>query len=170
MKPPQVTTPAEDIFTKAFMEDDLSLEEASYLAWPTLKEPILRAQALIKNNPFVRARFHSYLDIHNLSDEDIAKNLSLATQLALEDPKVSTALLNATKEAARLKDLYAPPPQQHSIKDQLGLGDGNTQINIVQQFIDRAKDAGISEEDIDHMVDSPIIDVQTISKEDLFDA
>lgn len=164
----EALTPAEEIFTHEFMDNGLSLEEASYLAWPTIKEPILRAQALIKNNDFVRARFHTYLDLHQLSDEDIAKNLALATQLALDDPKSSTALLNATKEAARLKDLYAPPPQQKSLRDELGIGTGDTQINIVQQFIERAKDAGFSEEDIDSMVEAEIIDVKTIPKEDLF--
>lgn len=165
---PEDITPSESLFIQKFFDEDMSIEEASFHAWPSQREPIKRAMAYLKNNEFVRARFHSYLNQNNLTDLDIAKNLSRATSIAEDDPKASSALLAATKEVAKLKDLYSPP-KAPSIAEQLGLDTSLTQINVVNQYLSRAKDAGLTDEDLEELTKSPIIDVEVVPKKDLFD-
>lgn len=157
-------TPSEEILIKEF-ESGKSLSEASAIAFPESRRAMELATELLKENDYVRARFHMYMNDAGVSDLDIAKTLGRAFEIAEEDPKASTALLNATKFAVQLKNLL--PQQSSSINVQAPIT-FLTQQQTVNNYGQQVKDR-LDDEDIDNLLKEDIIDIEIIDKNNLFD-
>ncbi len=159
-------SPSQEVLMTAF-SDGKSLAEASAIAYPESARPMELALKLIDENDFVKARFHLYMDEVNISDRDIAIKLARAFQLAEENPKASTAMLNATKFAADLKNLI--PAKNSPNAEIVAPITFLTQQQTVNNFMETAKEH-ISDEIIDNLVDDDdIIVIETIPKDTLFD-
>ena len=158
-------TPSETVLLNAVAAGK-SMSEASSLAYPESTRPLELAHALLDENDFVRSRFHIYMNEYDLSDRDIAKNLSHATKLAESNPKASGALLNATKFACEVKALLAPKPQ--ASQDIQAPVTYLTQSQTINNYLKEAQ-GQIDDSEIDTIIDDDIIVIETIPKDVLFD-
>jgi hypothetical protein len=174
MRQLQLTTEADKEFQQAIL-DGKTLEEASFLAFPSKEFPVKYAMAKIDNEKFVRANYHTLLAKAGLSEEESAIQLKKAFTLAEDDPKAATTILKLVQELHKVYNLY---PEVTSTPSSLQVGTLNLQDNSVtnntkQQVLQNMYEEALEEmpeEEIDSMVESAILDERdVIPKVNLFE-
>jgi len=159
-------TQSEMLF-QSLISQGKSPEDASIEAYPAKKFPIKYALSKIANKNFTRANYHVNLAKVGFTEEKTASLLMEAADLAEDDPKASTALLNVVKEAHKIYDLYPQEQRQESLT--IGSINITDRSQLLQQVYNQAKEE-MPEEQIDKMVESAKIgELGVIPKKELFE-
>lgn len=161
---PLALTPAETTFVDS-LEDGLSLTESAYKAFPEAKDPMRIAKAKLDDHDYIRTRLMVYFENTSMRDQDLVNYLKQTMDLALTNPKSSTALLNATKFAFEVKNLM---PKKQTNLPHLQDSGSFTQNQIITNYYTTAQEK-IPQKEIDTLLKPDIIKVQTIPKKELFD-